>query len=144
MHRHAESIEIEMRVTRLHRVPRPLYEFSSLAHRLRPLRPLQTRSDALILVVARDGHHVRIAEDLVLWPDGGKMMNEAYHPIACEGAERPTSSLSRNYEMSAGRNLQVRKPKRLALEIDTSVKFFYVAAFTDYDLCHPLPLKVFG
>src|SRR5688572_30850167 len=71
------------------------------------------------------------------------MMNKPDHPLVSKRAECPTSSLSGNYEMAAGRNLQVRKPERFALEVNTTIKLFDGCALTNFYLVHPLPIKSF-
>src|SRR5688500_20148202 len=111
MDRHAEAVQVEVGVARLHGIPCPLDEVSSFAHRLRALRPLQARANTFVLVIASDGHHVRVTIDLVVRPDRREMVDKPDHAVFRKSAECPTSSLSGNYEMTAGRNLQVRDRK---------------------------------
>src|ERR1043165_9704817 len=89
----AQTIEIEVRIARLHRIPRPLDQLAAFAERTFSLRPLQTRAHAFVLVVLRHRHHVRVAEDL-LPAHRGEMMQEAHHALARESAERPAASLA--------------------------------------------------
>src|ERR1041384_6027368 len=88
-----QTIEIEMRVTRLHRIPRPLDHLAAFAERTFALRPLQTRAHAFVLVVLRHRHHVRVAEDL-LPAHRSEVMHKTYHALARESAERPAARLA--------------------------------------------------
>ena len=135
----AEPVEIEVRVARHHRIPRPLNQFSSFTKRTLALRPFQTRADALVLIILRHRHHVGITEDLVVCAHSGKMMNKPHHAFGDKRAQRPAASLARNDQMSPWGKFQIRKAECFALQVNTSIKLFNRRALTNCDFIHPQP-----
>src|SRR6185503_5610142 len=127
-----------MRVSRLHRVPRPLDKRSSLAQRLLALRPLQTRADAFVLVILGYRHHVRVAVNLVVWPHRREVMHKTDHSIRNKRSERPAARLARHDQMTPRRDLQIGKPEGFALQGHTTVKLFDGCALTNLNLFHAL------
>src|SRR6185437_4729690 len=101
LHDSAKPVEIEMRVARQHRIPRPLNQLPALAQGALALRPFQTRADTLVLIVLRDCHHVRVSKYLVVAANSGKMMNKTDHASGYEGAQGPATGLARDDQMPA-------------------------------------------
>ena len=62
------------------------------------------------------------------------MVNKSHQLLRpSKGAQRPAACLSRNDQMSARRNFEIRKPKNFALQANTVVQFIDCSAFADYD-----------
>src|SRR5258705_698186 len=142
VYRDTQAVEIEMRVARLHRIPGPFNVGPSFRKRPFTLRPLQTRSNTQILIVPCYGHHVRITKNLIIRPDSSQMMNKTHQAVTGKSTKRPSTSLPRNDQMSARRDLKIRETKHFTLKINTIIKLADCLALANYRLLHPLRLSL--
>src|SRR6266699_2606414 len=121
-----------MSVARAHRFPGPPDKVAALGQRALALGPLKPRSYTFVLIVNRDGHHVRVAEDLIT-SDRGQMMHKAQQLILLKGAQCPPTRLARNYQMPARRDFKIRQPKGFLLQPYAPVELSDRPAFADFD-----------
>ncbi len=101
---HAQPVEVEIGITRLHRIPGPLDKTPAFLNRALTLTPLQTRPHTLVLILRRDGHHVRVAKDLSTGAHTRQMCEQT--PPAAEshpaGQKRPASNHRPDAKLSSG------------------------------------------
>jgi hypothetical protein len=127
----AQTVEVEVRVARAHRLERPADEVAPLGERPLALRPLEPRAEAPILVRGGDGHHVRVADDLVA-ARGDEVVHEADEFRARERAEDPAARLPRDDQVAARREFEVGHPEHGALQRDARVELLDGRAFADH------------